>query len=424
MAQGLQVSLANFSIPVAVAGAALALFAVVLIGIVRDRRGGRRSADNRIQRYMSLFDESPDMVVCFDPSARRIVGANPSAYRITGYSPDDGELAAVREMYEFSPEGGAAGPLEVTIRDRAGRLLDLGVTVFPVVLGDKRYICSIGRDITERKSAERELARAKEEAETANRIKGEFLAMMSHEIRTPLNGIVGINQILMETELTDKQREMLQVQEKSGQALLQIVNDVLDFSKIESGTVTLSDEPFPFAACIQDCLESFTVTAGNKGIDLRVHLDGRIPELLRGDPVRLRQILVNLVGNAVKFTEKGSVAIDARWTGEAEDPHGDEAMVEITVTDTGIGIDPSRIHLLFLPFSQIRDSSKGRHYEGTGLGLAICKDLVELMGGEIWVEAGRRSGAAFGFRIPFRRFEADRPISKPGREIHNDGIPG
>ncbi|MDB4865766.1 MAG: domain S-box protein, partial [Cohnella sp.] len=234
-----------------------------------------------------------------------------------------------------------------------------------------------------------------------------FLAIMSHEVRTPLNGIVGINQLLMETELSDKQREMLLVQERSGQALLRVINEVLDFSKIESGSVTFSDDPFHLDGCLEQCVDAFSGTAERKGIELVYRIDERIPELLQGDPVRLSQIVLNLVGNAVKFTESGSVTLEARLTEPPDKSESPEVVIEFIVTDTGIGIDPSRIHLLFLPFSQLLDSSKGRNYEGTGLGLAICRNLVELMGGEIWVEAGRKKGAAFGFRIPFRMLESE-----------------
>jgi PAS domain S-box-containing protein len=414
----------NSALAVLVGGTTLFLLGFVLVGAFVDRYRALRLAADQEQRYMLLFEHSPDMVICYDPTEKRIVNANPAVYSVTGYSKDElarltwrqlfeseQDLAAIREYYQNAVHADHPRKMEFTIISRDGRALLLSANSFPLFADGKPYVYSIARDITEQKKAELELLRAKEDAENANRVKGEFLAIMSHEVRTPLNGIVGINQLLMETELSDKQREMLLIQERSGQALLRVINDVLDFSKIESGTVTLSDEPFHLAGCLEQCIEAFSGTALQKGIELVHRIDDQIPGLLQGDPVRLSQIVLNLVGNAVKFTESGSVTLEARLTEPPDKSEAPEAVIEFIVKDTGIGIDPSRIHLLFLPFSQVLDSSKGRNYEGTGLGLAICRNLVELMGGEIWVEAGRKKGAAFGFRIPFRMLESEQSAS-------------
>jgi PAS domain S-box-containing protein len=410
----------NSTMALLIGGGTLFILTTVIIGAFWDRRRALRLADNLERRYMSLFENSPDMVICFDPEQNRIVSANPAVYRLTGYSREEldlsnmlplyqseQEMAAVREEYKISAETNDSRQLEVAISGRGGKPLLISLTVFPLELHGKRVIYVIGRDITSQKQAEMELSLAKEEAENANRVKGEFLAILSHEIRTPLNGIMGINQLLMETELTDKQREMLTVQEKSGHALLRVINDVLDFSKIESGTVTLAEDPFHLAGTLQTCISAFSAAAEKKGIDLLCRIDEHIPDLLEGDQVRLNQIVLNLVGNAVKFTESGSVTLQAQLAEPIDKTDSPTIVIEFKVTDTGIGIDPSRIHLLFLPFSQIADVSKGRNYEGTGLGLAICRNLVKLMGGDIWVEAGRKKGATFGFRIPFRTIGSD-----------------
>lgn len=407
-------------------GAVVLAFAAAIAGIGWGIRRGERLANERDRRWIRVFENSPDLVICFDPEENRIVSVNPAVFRATGFTPEEvdpctfrelygseAEMAAVREQYRQSALDDRPRQLEASIVDRQGRPLQLSVTCFPMDVNGKRYIYAVARDITAQKQAESDLLRAKEDAESANRIKGEFLAILTHEIRTPLNGMIGINQIMLETELTDKQREMLLVQEKSGQALLRVVNDVLDFSKIESGSVTLADEPFPLTACLEECLDAFSVAAGSKGLELSGKLSPELPPLVYGDHVRLGQVLFNLVGNAVKFTESGSVLLEARVV-EGESPASPAeriAWIEFLVSDTGIGIDPSKVHLLFLPFSQLTNERGRRSYEGTGLGLAICRDLVERMGGSIWVEAGRKKGAAFGFRIPFRLAEADAFVS-------------
>ncbi|TJY43921.1 PAS domain S-box protein [Cohnella pontilimi] len=415
----------NSILAMLVGSTTLFVLASVIIHAFADRQRALQLAAEQEKRYMSLFEHSPDMVICYDPDEKSTVSANPAAYAVTGYSKEEldlrnvhplfaseREMAAVREQYHVAADTNEPRNLEVSILRRDGRPISVSLTVFPLELAaGKRIVYAIGRDITDQKRAEMQLNRAKEEAENADRVKGEFLAILSHEIRTPLNGILGINQLLMETELTDKQREMLAVQEKSGQALLRVINDVLDFSKIESGTVTLAEEVFHLADTLRQCIDGFSISAESKGIELVSRIDERIPQMLLGDAVRLSQVVINLVGNAVKFTDRGSVTLEAKLAESVGSTAGQKAVVEFKVADTGIGIEPSKLHLLFLPFSQISSSSKRRHYEGTGLGLAICRNLVKLMGGDIWVEAGRKKGAAFGFRIPFRMLDSEQTAS-------------
>ena len=372
--------------------------------------------------FEAIFNHSPVAIVALDLE-QRITACNAAFERMFGYTAeevigvtlDDLIVSEERkdEALQATAHATAGEVVHLTTRRKRKDGSEFDVEIFGVpVFVDGQQVGAIGiyHDVSE-------FVRAREEAEAYARAKSEFLANMSHEIRTPLNGIIGMTNLLLDTPLTNEQRDFVETIRNSGDTLLALINDILDFSKIEAGKMELESIPFDLRDCVETALDLLVAKAQEKGLELAYFIEDDVPPVIEGDVTRLRQVLVNLVGNAVKFTEEGEVFVGVSVVKR----EGEQYQLQFMVRDTGIGIPPERRDRLFQAFQQV-DSSTTRRYGGTGLGLAISKRLVELMGGEIWVESEVGKGSTFYFTIQARAAESPttviRRMAQPRQLLH------
>jgi two-component system sensor histidine kinase/response regulator len=382
-----------------------------IIRDITDRKELERKLNDYAQFMRTLIDSIKNPIYYKD-AAGTFLGCNHAFEKFKGFAPG---FVIGKTVFDFDPADFAArqhgidlelltGSGYLTYEDRLpdcnGQFHDVIVTkaTFGDSDGKARGIVGIWTDISEYKQMEMDLRKAKEQAEAAARAKAMFLANMSHEIRTPMNGIMGMNDLLLDTTLTDEQRQFAETVRSSANALLSVINDILDFSKIEAGKLDFENADFDLQSMLDDMNDILAIRAQEKGLEYFCCIDPSVPRLLRGDPGRLRQVLTNLVGNAVKFTSKGEVRIDASIARETNS----HATLHFQIKDTGIGIAPEHRDALFRPFVQA-DASTTRQYGGTGLGLAISRHLVALMGGEIGMDSALGTGSTFWFTIAIEK---------------------
>ena len=378
---------------------------VGLIAIYHDI-SERKRAEEALQRQKQYLEavvqNSPVAIVTTDLSAD-IVSWNPAAEELFGYTSEEAvgcnvdDLVAKNEAIRMQAVAYNTEALQgvlhrITQRVRKdGSLVDVELSGVPVFVdGQPTGLIAIYHDITE-------LQRARQEAEAANDAKSAFLATMSHEIRTPMNGVIGMTSLLLDTELTPEQRDYSETIRNSGEALLAVINDILDFSKIEAGKMDLEEQPFDLRDCVEAALDLLKFKAAEKGLELAYQMEPDVPPAIVGDVTRLRQVLINLLNNGLKFTDQGEVVLSVS-NDAVPTRHTGNYLLHFSVRDSGIGIPPDRLDRLFQAFSQV-DASTARKYGGTGLGLAISKRLSELMGGEMWVESHVGVGTTFHFTI-------------------------
>ncbi len=379
-------------------------------------------------RKLAMVAARTDNAVVISDASGRVEWANEAFSRLSGYSLEEvagktpgsflhgseTDPATVGYMRD-QIRSGEGFRTEVLNYAKDGRKYWLDLEVRPVTdaSGFLSQFIGIQRDVTERRRTSEELLRAKDAAESASRAKGEFLANMSHEIRTPMNGILGMTELALETDVTPRQREYLSLVKSSAEALLTVINDILDFSKIEAGKLELDPAPFRLREALEDTVRTLASRAHGKGLELALRIAPDVPDALVGDVGRLRQVVVNLIGNAIKFTERGEVVLQAQLVEQPGRIFDGEVVLEFAVSDTGIGIPAAKLGKVFEPFEQA-DNSTTRRHGGTGLGLTISTKLVALMGGQIQAESQVGSGSRFFFttvlgRLPLAEaFVADK----------------
>ena len=361
------------------------------------------------EKYRGLFEANNDAIFIVESDTLRIVDCNRQAERMTGcsrekiLSTDAGailcgrpESLALEDFARRILESEEASECEIAVRDGAA----IPVSIFSAPFEFGGTVCHqlILRDISAHKETERVLRKAMETAELAAQMKSEFVSNVSHELRTPMNAIIGFTGMLFDTNLSKEQREFAEIIKSSGETLIALIDEILDFSKIEASRMEIESVPFEPALVIDEICELVRPEIARKHIELKRDIGGEVPRLVRGDPARFGQVLVNLLENAAKFTESGEIEVAAR----AEDGPGKDITLRVSVRDTGIGIPRDKLSIIFAPFQQA-DGSNTREHGGTGLGLTVCRQIATLLGGEIRVESEPGKGSTFYFTSRVRK---------------------
>jgi len=385
---------------------------------ITERKEAEEALRASEERHRRLFEASPLPMWVYDVETLGFLAVNEAAIRHYGYSREEFLAMTIKDirppediprlLRSISPP--SAGLYQAGVwrhRIKSGAIIKVEILIQRLEFAGRPGHLSVANDVTLRNQAEAQMQKAKEAAEAANRAKSNFLANMSHEIRTPMNAIMGMTDLALDSELTPEQRADLNVVKSSADSLLSLINDILDFSKIEARKLDLEQIAFDLRDSIDATAKALGLRAAQKNLELVCHCEPDVPRNALGDPGRLRQVLVNLVGNAIKFTQRGEVVIRT----EKVSGTADNVTLHFSVRDTGIGIAPERQAAIFEPFVQA-DSSSTRHYGGTGLGLSIASQLVGMMGGRIWVESELGQGSTFHFTV---RLGLGAPEPEPAR---------